>query len=467
MGLLDFFSSEAGQGRRKWLDRQNDELLEAIQYFAGPGVDVKQATGLLNMFNPVNDMGEAMADTRDGDYIGAAINTASALAPAAAWKLAGSPADDIAGAVTDTLAGFNVKAQGAMDAGRQFAGDESGALSWGDRIEQSTPSAWIDPKYEKPQWHPASKTSMSVPAGEIDPIWADTVRLTDEVPLSIEDWQGRLITPAYGDRTRAGGELRGYNDTVFDDPVRMLGGRDFMREPETGLWASEKGPMSAKGKAVTRQIEAGENPALVYTAMNSQSGDFSTLMMDAVMNQYNPKVISDDAAKVFDDRMAKLGVDAWPGSKSSKEKINEALKNMPGSSRWQVWQEMDKAAYKSGGFPDIGQTRVAITDPELLDVTPFASGLSVGRPRADVSDDKFVPHPSYSHQIDGDYEGTLGNLPGQLVWRDFFEARRGAGASSASDQRAFMMSSPSIMQRVDQQMIDEISQFIFSQDRLK
>ena len=131
MGLLDLFSNEAGQGRRKWLDKQNDELLEAIQYFAGPGVDVKQATGLLNMFNPVNDMGEAMADTRDGDYIGAAINTASALAPAAAWKLAGSPADDIAGAVTDTLAGFNVKAQGTMDAGRQFAGDEFGGAGPG------------------------------------------------------------------------------------------------------------------------------------------------------------------------------------------------------------------------------------------------------------------------------------------------------------------------------------------------
>jgi len=341
------------------------------------------------------------------------------------------------------------------------------ALSWGDRIEQSTPAAWADPKYDKPQWHPASKTSMSIPAGEIDPIWADTVRLSDEVPMSIDELQGRLITPAYGDRTRAGGELRGYNDIQFNDPVRMLGGRDFMREPETGLWASEKGPMSAKGKAVTKQIEAGESPALVYTAMNSQSGDFSTLMMDAVMNQYNPKAITEDAAKVFDDRMAKLGVNGWPGARASKEKVNEALKSMPGSSRWQVWQEMDKAAYKAGGFPDIGQTRVAITDPELLDVTPFSSGLSVGRPTADVSNDRFAPHPSYSHQIDGDYEGTLGNLPGQLVWRDFFEARRGSGAAPASDQRAFMMSSPSIMQRVDQQMVDEINQYLSVQDRLK
>ena len=125
--LLDFFSHDAGQERRRWLD---GKLQNALSYYLGP-TGMAPRLNALSMFNPVNDMGEAMADTRDGDYIGAAINTASALAPAAAWKLAGSPADDIAGAVTDTLAGFNVKAQGAMDAGRQFAGDEFGGAGPG------------------------------------------------------------------------------------------------------------------------------------------------------------------------------------------------------------------------------------------------------------------------------------------------------------------------------------------------
>ena len=132
MGILDFFSQEAGQGRRKWLDGQTQDVLEALQFYAGPSVDVESTAGLLSMFNPVQDVGEAMRDTRDGDYIGAAANTLSALAPVGAYKLAGAGAtDDIANVLQDTLMGFGMKAQGATDAGRRFAGDEFGGVGPG------------------------------------------------------------------------------------------------------------------------------------------------------------------------------------------------------------------------------------------------------------------------------------------------------------------------------------------------
>jgi len=132
MGIMDFFSQEAGQGRRKWLDGQTQDVLEALQFYAGPSVDVESTAGLLSMFNPVQDVGEAMRDTRDGDYIGAAANTLSALAPVGAYKLAGAGAtDDIANVLQDTLMGFGMKAEGAADAGRRFAADEFGGAGPG------------------------------------------------------------------------------------------------------------------------------------------------------------------------------------------------------------------------------------------------------------------------------------------------------------------------------------------------
>lgn len=132
MGLLDFFSNEAGQGRRKWMDDQTKDVLEALQFYAGPGVDVESTAGLLSMFNPVQDVGEAMRDTRDGDYVGAAANTLSALAPVGAYKLAGTGAtDDIVNVVQDVLMGFGMKADAATDAGRRFAGDEFGGVGPG------------------------------------------------------------------------------------------------------------------------------------------------------------------------------------------------------------------------------------------------------------------------------------------------------------------------------------------------
>jgi len=158
MGIMDFFSQEAGQGRRKWLDGQTQDVLEALQFYAGPSVDVESTAGLLSMFNPVQDVGEAMRDTRDGDYIGAAANTLSALAPVGAYKLAGAGAtDDIANVLQDTLTGFSMKAQAATDAGRQFAGDEFGGVDIPEKAKEALrlirERYGVDPEFS---YHPTS-----------------------------------------------------------------------------------------------------------------------------------------------------------------------------------------------------------------------------------------------------------------------------------------------------------------------
>jgi hypothetical protein len=439
-----------------------------------PGGITERLALLNQLLNPVEAMGQSMQagermmspDMAGYDRLAALGDMLSGVAgvagPAAVAGRAGTPA---AAAVMEGLLGGSPATQAAGDMARQFAVDESGALrlSPSERIALSTPAAWRDPKYEKPQWHPISDTSMSIPAREVSPIVQSLGVLEPERAMRIEDLQGRVLTPAYGDRTVAGANILGYDDVNFADPVRSQGGRDFMREQGTGLWASEFTPMSRKAKTVRGLLDSGEDPALVYTAMGAQSGDFSTIMRDAALAQFDPAKISDDAAKKFDDRMKALGVTSWPGTKSGK--VVEAMQNMPGSTRWAVWQEMDKAAYKNAGFPDIGRTRVSITDPELLDVDPFATGLSVGRPTDFLTNTSFAPHPSYEWQIGGGYEGRLGNIPGQLVWRDFFEGRRAAGASPAGDQRAFMMGSPEISQRADQQMIDEINAYLEARAR--
>ena len=273
------------------------------------------------------------------------------------------------------------------------------------------------------------------------------------------------MTPAYGDRAIAGKRLLGYDDVEYKNPVRSQGGRDFMRERGTGLWASEEKIMERKSKKVNELLEAGEDPLLVYTAMGAQSGDFSKIMRDAVMNQFDPSKISKKGAEIFDARMKKLGINNWSGTKSGK--VSEDLEKMTGTDRWQVWQEMDKSAYRNEGFPDIGKTRVSMTDPALLDVDPFSSGLTVGRPTGLLSNTIFDRHPSYEYQIGGDYEGSIGNIAGPIMWRDWFEAKRQAGRPARFDQRAFMMNSPELTQRVDQQLVDEVNEYIIRQEQLR
>jgi hypothetical protein len=136
-----FFGHDAGQERRKRLDAIAQKLVEGAQYYAGPGFSMNAISQALSMANPIQDVGEAMGNARDGNYVGAAVNTASALAPVGAWKLAGSPMDDVANVLADTMTGVGMKAQGAMDAGRAFAGDEFGGVgpSGGIRAYHGSP----------------------------------------------------------------------------------------------------------------------------------------------------------------------------------------------------------------------------------------------------------------------------------------------------------------------------------------
>ena len=350
-------------------------------------------------------------------------------------------------------------------ANKSKAGGLLSAMTANERIEASTPKSWRDPKYNKPHNHPISDNAFDVPPDQMNVMTESAGLLSPFRQRRIEDFQNRVMTPAYGDRAIAGKRLLGYDDIEYKNPVRSQGGRDFMRERGTGLWASEEKIMERKSKKVNELLEAGEDPLLVYTAMGAQSGDFSTIMRDAVMNQFDPSKISKKGAEIFDARMKKLGINNWSGTKSGK--VSEDLERMSGTDRWQVWQEMDKAAYRNEGFPDIGKTRVSMTDPALLDVDSFSSGLTVGRPTGLLSNTKFDRHPSYEYQIGGDYEGSIGNIAGPIMWRDWFEAKRQAGRPARFDQRAFMMNSPELTQRVDQQLVDEVNEYIIRQEQLR
>jgi len=102
-----------GQERRAWLDAG---IGNALQYYLGP-TGIPQRLNALGMMNPVQDIGQAMGDARDGDYTGAAVNTLTALAPTLGASIAGKGAvDDVVGAISDTLTGVSTTARMGGDA---------------------------------------------------------------------------------------------------------------------------------------------------------------------------------------------------------------------------------------------------------------------------------------------------------------------------------------------------------------
>lgn len=132
-GLFNFLSPEAGQRRTKWL---NDAINDNLSYFLGPtGID-SRLSGVAEM-NPINDIYRAGGDMRDGDYVGAAVNTATAAAPLAATPFLKGGGRAAAETLEDVLTGVSVGARGAGDATKRFALSEDGAVGFtrtGDNV---------------------------------------------------------------------------------------------------------------------------------------------------------------------------------------------------------------------------------------------------------------------------------------------------------------------------------------------
>lgn len=314
--------------------------------------------------------------------------------------------------------------------------------------------------FNKAALDPAGLSGVKMPdfVQNIDYKATPTGLLAPQVNIDIADMKGKTLIPAYGDRTYGGANLTEIGGVKLDQPVEMQGGHDFMRDQETGLWASEKSPMNTKALFIDDLIAKGEDPTLVYTAMGGQSGDFSHHMGDTVMGMVEQSKITKAAAKEYDKTIRDTVDPKWVGILSPKAREYLDTK-MTGSNRRLLWQEMDKTKWSDQGFPHVGVARTAITDPELLTVAPFSSGLSIGQPSGGglLSLGNNRPHKSYSSQIGGDYMGKLENqVSGDVMWRDFFGDRRAAGVKPSGDQRSFMMS-PYIKQKVDDQMIDEVS----------
>jgi len=327
---------------------------------------------------------------------------------------------------------------------------------WQTRIESSLPASWLDPKFDKPQWHGISNVSSDLPPQSMMPVLRSTGTLEPEAIRTIESLVGRTGIPALGDRSIAGNEVLGIGDIAYKNFIRSLGGADFMRERGTGIWANAGPQAQDLARTAEEVIRSGGDPALIFTAMGPQSADFSTMMAESVMNQYDPRRIDQALAARYDDAVRK----AVPDFTSILNP--NFLAGLTGTDRWNLWQLMDRAELSQGGFPNINLARRSITDPRLMDAVPFDAGLTFGRPTGGLLqiDSGVVPHPTYPAQLAGAYEGGLErSIPGAILWRDFFNRRRASGASPGGDQRSFLMNANKIKQDIDQQTVDEAGQF--------
>lgn len=312
-------------------------------------------------------------------------------------------------------------------------------------------------------YHPVGLgKKLDVPVSEMEFRTVPGAPMVPRVAIDPQTMQGATLIPAMGDRSMAGAKLESVGGRDLATPVELHGGPNFMRThaPVQSAWANAPGPTSGLAKKVREAGQHGD-VYMPYVAMGHESINFSTMMSSALLEQMRSGV-SKTAKKDFDVEMRRVRPE-WRGIDDPRS-LNDL--NTNGAVRQAFVEAANLDYFQRRGFPNVIRTRAAITDPELMSVPAHSAGYTVAKmdPSGRIISNPERPHPVFSHQLGGEYVGGFPKpVPRNVMFPDFYQARRSAGFDELGDVRSFALGAPA--QKADQRWLDGIMRFLREEER--
>ena len=315
-------------------------------------------------------------------------------------------------------------------------------------------------------WHDiGAGKKLPIPISEMRATLEPVGNLPPKISITPENMKGGSIVSLAGDRSATGQNLLGIGDVQFENPVYLGGGYDFMRanSPSGSIWASEKGAAQGLLNQINEAAKYGGDVYGAYTSMGPLSMNYNTMMSDALLEQMKAGKISKKSIAAF-DRQVKAVRPEWKGVMNPKSR--EQLESN-GALRIAFVDRMQLDEFQNAGFPNIAQTRFAITDPLLLNEPMYSGGLAVGKmkPNTELITNPVSPHKTYNTQLAGEYLGGLEqSVPKEIMFPDWYKMRREIGAPESGDVRSFQLANP--IQQTNQEWLDNIMQYLANQKSL-
>jgi hypothetical protein len=297
-------------------------------------------------------------------------------------------------------------------------------------------------------------TKMDKPIEEVDIEEKQIVELAPRKKINIEDLEGKMVLPFYGDRTSTGKRITRVDDIEFEQPVDTEGGRDFMlsqasQSDDKAIWASEQAiirRLNDRAKDVAEKT--GKDVLAITGTMSPNAIDFNTMGPETLAEMVAVTItrggIKKKDIKEFNAMMKSqitkdpdLGpVKDWPGLDAPN--LREYLVEAPTKVRKKFMRLMEKKDPQAMGLPSPGKARLAVTDKEQLMLGPGMFGGSIGKidVDADIITDPLVPHKTYNTQLRGEYIGEIDPVPQSELFRDLYEARKDIKVSGRPENEA-------------------------------
>jgi len=291
---------------------------------------------------------------------------------------------------------------------------------------------------------------QSMPVSDVRATIGDIpgISLKKENPLSWDKFHdiakgGSLINMG-GDLSNFG-RLTHINDKELSWPVDLHAGAKYMREPNPGqVWRNNKSHATGFMNKIKAEEGAGRDVYGIFSPMGPTAVNSSHNMFDALMAQIPTASIKKADLEAFDQALlngehlpadvrknpaqlarAMQALDQWPGianAKAASEYARPTAGKLSGSHRSLIVDFMDKSRWRDKGFPEVGVTRAAITDPALKGISGNLLGHRVVKLSSKESDDpELFEHSTYEKPSFGEYVGDVPLTQRHYVMPDVVE----------------------------------------------
>lgn len=232
-------------------------------------------------------------------------------------------------------------------------------------------------------------------------------RAPEPKKLSVFDLEGKPFITSMSDLSAAGDDVLAVNDVVLPEPVKRMGGQDYMFDAPGSVWASDLG-QAGRHLALARELrrETGQDPLFLPWQMGPKAIDFAHMPRELMLRYASEALGARDKKRLTKDVKAIVPEFRALDDPASVEMFREAA----GAQRGALNRLMDQ--YRERGGLGMGEARWAMTDTEQLG-RPLTSLYNVG-----VIDARgaLAPsgHPSYRTALPGGGVGRLEEEIGAL-----------------------------------------------------
>lgn len=263
------------------------------------------------------------------------------------------------------------------------------------------PAATAKPE---PRIEPRKKEAAKVERLEVE---LDPRQTRQPEDISIYDLEGKPFITSMSDLSAAGSDIVGVNDVALSEPMRLMGGQDYMFNAPGSVWASDLGP-AGQHLDLARRLKAatGEDPVFLPWSMGPTSIDFSHMPRELMLRYAADAMNAKERRGLSSDIRAIL-----PDFKAVEDPTSvEVFREATGKARGALNRLLDQ--YRDRGGLGIGEARWATTDLPQVG-TPLTSLRNVGRIESGAGLGPST-HPSYRTALPGEGVGRLREPVGAL-----------------------------------------------------